>query len=311
MLERAAEAEVLLGDQVGVDAHHLAERPVQPRDDLVRRLAVALGGRFQGDVELPLVVGVRLRAAARVAERGPDVGHRRVGLGERRDALLERHDGLVGDRRRRLRGGHDEVGLVLGEEALGGHLEQVDRQRDGAEEEQDGEEAVPQHHAERGGVEAGDRAQRPFHDAVEQVGSARRLRAREVGADHRRDGQRGHRRDQDGEGERQRELVEQPARRPAEEQQRDEGRHQRHRDGDHGEADLARALQRRPERRHAGVPVLVDRLDHHDGVVDHEADGGGERHQRDVVDGEAAHVHAGAGCPTARAARWRRPPSSA
>ena len=47
-------------------------------------------------------------------------------------------------------------------------------------------------------------------------------------------------------------------------------------DRDDGEADLARALERRFERRLALLDVAHDVLDHDDGIVDHEADGDGE-----------------------------------
>ena len=45
------------------------------------------------------------------------------------------------------------------------------------------------------------------------------------------------------------------------------------------------------KRRHAGLDVAVDVLEHHDGVVDHEADRDGERHEREVVEAVVEHVH--------------------
>ena len=59
-------------------------------------------------------------------------------------------------------------------------------------------------------------------------------------------------------------------------------------DRHHREADLARAFERRLERRLAVLDMAVDVLHHHDGVVDHEADRDGERHQRQVVEAEIA-----------------------
>ena len=56
-------------------------------------------------------------------------------------------------------------------------------------------------------------------------------------------------RDDDRDGQRQRELAEHAADQAGHEQQRDEHRDQRHRQRDHGEADLARAAQRGLERR--------------------------------------------------------------
>ena len=50
-------------------------------------------------------------------------------------------------------------------------------------------------------------------------------------------------------------------------------------------------------RRHALLEIAEAVLDHHDGVVDHEADRDRERHQREIVDREARDPHhrAGAG----------------
>ena len=53
----------------------------------------------------------------------------------------------------------------------------------------------------------------------------------------------------------------------------------------------AGALQRRLERRLALLDVARDVLDHHDRVVDHEAGGDGQRHQRQVVEAVAQQVH--------------------
>ena len=46
-------------------------------------------------------------------------------------------------------------------------------------------------------------------------------------------------------------------------------------------------LQRRLHRRHAVLDVAVDVLEHHDGVVDDEADRDRQRHQRQVVEAVA------------------------
>ena len=50
-------------------------------------------------------------------------------------------------------------------------------------------------------------------------------------------------------------------------------------------------LQRRLHRRHAVLDVAVDVLEHHDRVVDDEADRDRQRHQRQVVEAEADQVH--------------------
>ncbi len=55
------------------------------------------------------------------------------------------------------------------------------------------------------------------------------------------------------------------------------------------------AFQRGFERRHSFFKEAADVLDHHDGVIDHETGGDGERHQRQVVERVAEQVHHGKG----------------
>ena len=138
-------------------------------------------------------------------------------------------------------------------------------------------------------------ADRAAHDALDQAvepgGVGARTLAHEIAADHRRHRQRHHGGDRDREHQRYREFAEQAADDAAHEQQRNEGGDQRHADRDHGEADLARALQRGAQGRIALLQIAEHVLDHHDGIVDHEADAHGQRHQRQVVDGKAGEPH--------------------
>ena len=117
------------------------------------------------------------------------------------------------------------------------------------------------------------------------------LRLEQLGAGHRHQRQRNHRRDQDGDRERDGEFAEQPADHVAHEQQRDQHRNQRHRQRDDGEADLLGALKRGLQRRVAFLEIAGDVLDHDDGIVDHEAGGDGQRHQRQIVEAEAEQIH--------------------
>ena len=119
---------------------------------------------------------------------------------------------------------------------------------------------------------------------------ARALRTQQARAHHRRQRQRDKGRDQDGYCQRDGELVEQPTDHIAHEQQRNQHRDQRHRQRNDREADLLAALERRLHRRNAVFHVTRDVLDHHDRVVDHEAGGYHQRHQRQVVDREARQV---------------------
>ena len=110
-------------------------------------------------------------------------------------------------------------------------------------------------------------------------------------AHHRRQRQRDESRGYDGDAHRHRKLMKQPADDAGHEQQRNEYGNQGERDRDDGEADLARAAQCGLEGGSAGLDVADDVFDHHDGVVDHEADGDGQPHQRQIVDAVAEQVH--------------------
>ena len=113
----------------------------------------------------------------------------------------------------------------------------------------------------------------------------------EARAHHRRQRQADKGRDQDRGGDRHGEFAEQPTDDAAHEQQRDEHRDQREADRDDGEADFAGALDGRLHRFHAVLDVAEDVLQHHDRIVDDEADGQGQRHQRQVVQAVVQQVH--------------------
>ena len=121
-----------------------------------------------------------------------------------------------------------------------------------------------------------------FDDARDEIRPV--IVLEEFRAHHRRQRQRDEARDDHGAGERQREFEEQPSGRARREGDRriDGGERQRHRDD--GEADLAHALDRRVERLHAVLDVAEDVFEHHDGVVDDEADGEHHGEQRQRVD---------------------------
>ncbi len=103
--------------------------------------------------------------------------------------------------------------------------------------------------------------------------------------------QRNHHRNQNGGGGGQGELLEQPADHTAHEQQRNERRHQRKTDRNHGKSDLASAFDRRLAHAVTGLEMPVDVLHHHDRIVHHKAHGDHDRHQGQVVQAEAHHIH--------------------
>ena len=115
--------------------------------------------------------------------------------------------------------------------------------------------------------------------------------AQQLRAQHGHEGERHPGGNENRDRERDRKLVKQPADDVAHEQQRNERGDQRDGQRDDGKADLSGALQRGRERPLALLDEARDVLDHHDGIVDHEAGGDGERHQREVVKAETGEVH--------------------
>ena len=110
-------------------------------------------------------------------------------------------------------------------------------------------------------------------------------------AHHRRQRERHERGDQNRHAERDRKFAEKPPHDIAHEQQRNQHGDQRNGQRDDREADLLGSLQRRFERLVPFLDEARDIFDHHDGVVDHEAGGNRERHQRKIVEAVAAQIH--------------------
>ena len=133
-----------------------------------------------------------------------------------------------------------------------------------------------------------------------------RARLEQPGAHHRRGGQRNDQRNHHRGRQRDGKLAEQAAHLPAHEQQRNEHRHQRQADRQHRKADFARAQQRRLHAVHALLDMARGIFQHHDGVVDHEAGGHRQRHQRQVVQAEAEQVHHAEGAQQRHHGRHRR-----
>ncbi|MGY4328164.1 hypothetical protein ACVWWG_002581 [Bradyrhizobium sp. LB7.2] len=94
-------------------------------------------------------------------------------------------------------------------------------------------------------------------------------------------------RNRNGDGE----LLKELSGNTAQERGRDEYRAQHQRDRHQCAADLLHGLQRGVAPAYAVLEMSLDILDHHDGVVDHNADGENETEQREIVDGEAERRH--------------------
>ncbi len=117
------------------------------------------------------------------------------------------------------------------------------------------------------------------------------FRLEQLGAGHRHQRQRHHGRNQDRHRQRDGEFAEQPADHVAHEQERDQHRDQRHRQRNDGEADLRGAFKRGLQRLLALFDVAGNIFDHDDGIVDDEAGGDRQCHQRKIVQAEAEQVH--------------------
>ncbi len=235
--------------------------------------------------------------------------HPRIGRGADHPRYAQHlGDGLaddgVGPRQGRALGqvgGHDHIALVLGgDEAHGRGADAPDGQADqddvedqhqaGDADHPPGQAGVPVRQLVEAGVEAvaedgqGPRPGRTGFLAVrlglEQQG--RHGRRQGQGHDQREDRRRG-----DGQGE----LAVELARDAADEGGGDEHRGQHQGDGDQRPADLVHGGVRRRPRRHAVLEVALDVLDHHDGVVDHDADGQHQAEQGQGVEGEASRQH--------------------
>src|SRR5471030_787753 len=200
--------------------------------------------------------------------------------------------GLEGDALVGADAAGDLAGVLLREAALGYLGEQVDVQADHEDEAEHHQRDARQSPVQAMLVDAQHGAEASFEgarDAARRLGVV--LRLEQPGAQHRRGGQRNHQRDHDGGRQRDGELAEQRAELAAHEQQRDEHGDQRKTDRQHREADFARAQQGRLETVHAGLDVAGGIFQHHDGVVDDEAGGHGQRHQRQIIQAEAEQVH--------------------
>jgi hypothetical protein len=129
--------------------------------------------------------------------------------------------------------------------------------------------------------------------ALDHRGQAAALRARleDLRAQHRDERERDHARDPDRRGDRHAELAEQPPDVALDERDRQEHGHEHERGGDDREADLAAAVHRGEQRRLAFLHASPDVLQHHDGVVHHQADREHEAEQDEDVDGIAEQRH--------------------
>ena len=200
-------------------------------------------------------------------------------------------------RRRALEGGgerelrvDEEVALVLlGDEAARQPRGDEAREDRDDDEEDHGERGLADQVAARAYVAVG----RPREPAIEspeehpQRSPHLALRPQEQRRERRAQRERVEGRDEDGDGDGDRELLVHLPGDARDERRRHEDGGQDQGDRHHRARHLLHRLERSVARRQPLLDVALDRLDHHDGVVHHEADGQHQAEERQRVDREA------------------------
>ena len=295
MVLRAADAvldgQVLHRLHIERHAGDLRELGLQAPDDF-GGMQPPLAERLQVDQHAP---AIQRGVGAVDADEGGEALDRRVLQDDVRERLLLfRHRG-EGDALRRFGDSLDHARVLHREEAFRHEKVEHHRQHERRGPDEERRRLPIEHPVERAAVARDHVIEHAARRAREARLALFALRTQQARAHHRRERQRHHRRYKDGDGERDGEFAEQAADDVAHEEQRNQHRHQREGERDDGEGDLLGALERRLERRLARLDVAGDVLDDHDRVVDHEARGDHQRHQRQVVDREAGEVHEGEG----------------
>ncbi len=194
-----------------------------------------------------------------------------------------------------LRSRRDQADVLLREEALRDDHEQIDGQPESGEEDHQRGELPAQRQIETALIGAKHRIERAFAPLIEAAMFGLMVGPQKARGHHRRQRQRHDHRDEDRHRQRDREFAEQAADDSAHQQQRDQHRDQRNRDRHDRETDFLGALEGGRHRLFAFLDIAGDVLQHHDGVVDHEAHGNGQRHQRQIVERIAERPHQRAG----------------
>jgi hypothetical protein len=230
------------------------------------------------------------RIAGAAAEKGSEGRHVGIARDHLRKLALQAFHLFRRDVLRRFRQALDEAGILRGKEAFRDRHEQEGGRRHGGQEHRERERLVAQHHVEAAPIDADQRLETPFDAAIEAA-MVLPLLAQEPRAEHRAESERDYDRDRDGRRYGEGEFAKQTPDDAAHQQERYEHRDQRDADRKHRETDLTRALERGRHRGVARLDVPVDVLHHHDRVIDHEADGERQRHEREVVQAEAEEIH--------------------
>src|SRR6185312_3671253 len=258
---------------------------LQPSDHLVRSDVTLIPG-FERDEDATVV---DRGGAAAGADRRTDRCDRWI-LQHRVDhGLLTLGHGRIGDVLRGLGQAEYQPGVLLGKKALGDHDVQISRQHDGTEHHHERNKAIPEHDLESGLIEMEQAIETPFGQAV-QTSVPLAARFEQSSAHHRRKCQRNQQREDQGHAYGDRKFAKQQPDIAAHQKQRNEYGDERQRDRYDRETDLARAFQGSVQWRSPLLQMPYDILDDDDRIVDHEADGDRQRHQREVIESVAQLV---------------------
>ena len=288
--QKAADADKGRVLQVHVDAGNRGELAAKLLDDLVH--VRALGARLEAHEHAAIVAADGGTARADGGHVAGDVG---VLVDDAHQGQLVLAHSLEGNVLPRFGDAKELAGVFTGEKALGNDDKQRRRGEEDEARDEHGQAAVAQDVLQAPIVGPQQAVEEPLGNGIDAAMLLVARRLDETAAQHRGEGQRHKARDEhrhhDGHGE----LVEQPSQNTSHEEHRDEHRRQRQRHRNDRETDFARAFERRRERRFAGLHVPHDVLQHHDGVIHHEANRERQRHQREIVHAVAQQIHDGKG----------------
>ena len=229
------------------------------------------------------------------ADEGRQRGHGGVRQDDLAEGLLTRGHGGERHGLRGIRDAKDHAGVLGREEPFGDEDVQDKGEREEAHGHEQGEALMLENAAQGTGIAFAKGLEDALGGPRESIGLGLRVVAEELGAEHRGQGQGDDGGDENGDAEGDGEFPEEAPHDVAHEEEGDEHGDEGDGQGENGEADLPRALEGRLQRRVARLDVAGDVLDHDHRVVDHEARGDGEGHQREVVQAEAQRVHDGEG----------------
>ncbi len=226
--------------QIQLNARYARHSALQTLNNRVDAIVTVIE-RFKVNLQAR---AVKRRVGAVHAHVGSQAFHRRIFHDDLRHLLLAlRHVG-EGDRLWRLKRALNNAVVLNREEAFRNENPQHDAERQRAEGHAERRPGMVQDFRQHAAVGGNNALEHPLGGEGEAVLLAQRFVAQHAGAHHRRQRQRHHGRDQNGDRQRHGKLAEQPPDDIAHKQQRDQHRNQREGERNNGKADLPRALQR-------------------------------------------------------------------